>query len=272
MQRRHSLKHLLWRGAVYAGSTAYLGSGLYPVAPHIGVAVARRLAGRTQRGGVATLAAEWAVSAALHVARPLGHLGLPLLGPQATGPRPVILLHGYAQNRVNFLVLAERLRRAGIGPLVGFEYWTLGSVEKAASRLARFVDELGAPAVDLVGHSMGGVVARAYVTLGGGAARVRHLITIGSPHNGTELARFGIGTPTTELAASSDFLRRLADAPAPPSVRTTCIWSRADGLVPTSRAARIPGADEVVYDDLGHLALLCSRRVSREVAVRLKMP
>jgi hypothetical protein len=181
------------------------------------------------------------------------------------------MLHGFAQGSANFLVLAARLRAAGLGPLHGFEYWTLGRVSRAAESLGRFVDSLGAPQVDLIGHSMGGVVARAYATLHGGASRVANLITIGSPHHGTAVSKFGLGWPTVELATGAELLRRLRDAPAPPGVRFTCIWSRADGLVSSAAEAHVDGAEEIVYDDLGHLQLLVSRRVADEVIARLEV-
>jgi hypothetical protein len=49
----------------------------------------------------------------------------------------------------------------------------------------------------------------------------------------------------------------------------TVIWSRADALVPGAAEARLPGVDELVFDDLGHLGLLASRRVARAIIDRL---
>ena len=77
------------------------------------------------------------------------------------------MLHGYAMNRANFVPLAQRLAAAQLGPIVGFEYWSLGRVSTAARRLGEFVthvrEQTGASQVDLVGHSMGGLVSTAYV-------------------------------------------------------------------------------------------------------------
>jgi len=105
--------------------------------------------------------------------------------PSGRGPRPIILLHGYAMNRANFFTLAYRLRAAGLGPVFGFEYWTLGRIAAGARQLGWFVDEVraetGATEVDVIGHSMGGVVARYYVTFAGGDPFVKNVITLGSP-------------------------------------------------------------------------------------------
>jgi len=277
-QRRHSAKHLFWRGVVAAVGTTAMATGIYPVVPHLGLMVARRRReGALPPGQLRAIAAEWAVSLAASAARPVGFFALP--GARARGgPRPIILLHGYAMNRANFLLLARRLARAGLGPVRGFEYWTLGKVASAARRLAAYVDDVrrqhGAERVDIIGHSMGGVVGRYYVALGGGADRVANLITIGSPHRGTEVSAVGFGRPIKELYPGSAFLERLTAAPLPPAVRVTAIWSRSDALVSGRRAAGLAGAgvEELVFDDLGHLTMLASRRVTRAIVDRLSRP
>jgi hypothetical protein len=269
MQRRHSVRHLFWRGGVAVVSQAMMVTGLYPLVPHAWRALAKReqLGARPVRAALA----EWGISAALSIARPAGFWSLP--GARTQGPRPIIVLHGYAMNRANFLPLAYRLARAGLGPIFGFEYWTLGRTAAASRQLGWFVDQVreatGAAEVDLVGHSMGGVVARYYVTLAGGDGYVKNLITLGSPHGGTEISRIGIGHPTRELLLGSKLLARLAAAPPPRNTRMTLVWSRADALVPGARQIALPSSEVIMYDDLGHVALLGSRRVARDLIERL---
>ncbi len=264
----------MWRGVIAALSDLAMASGLYPLIPHAGLAAQRWRGdrGRTPRGQVKAALREWAVAVAMSAARPLGFLAYP--GGAVTGPRPIIVVHGYAMNRANFLPLARRLGAAGLGPVLGFEYWTLGKTASAARRLAAYVDEVrtatGAAEVDVIGHSMGGVVGRYYVQLGGGDGAVRNLVTIGSPHAGTDVSAIGLGSPTRELLFGSTLLERLRTAPLPTHTRVTVIWSRLDALVPGARQARMPGADEIVYDDLGHLSLLASRRVTAEIVSRLR--
>jgi pimeloyl-ACP methyl ester carboxylesterase len=215
---------------------------------------------------------EWAMALSVSAARPVGFFPLP--GASTIGPRPIIVLHGYAMNRANFFPLAHRLSHAGLGPVVGFEYWTLGRIAAAARQLGWFVDQVraatGAAAVDVIGHSMGGIVGRYYVALGGGDGQVANLVTIGSPHSGADFSRLGIGHPMHELVSASKLLRRLADANPPRHTRVTVMWSRADALVPGAQQAPVPGAETVMYDDLGHLAMLGSRRVAAELIARLR--
>lgn len=268
MQRRHPVRHLFWRGSVAAVSNAMMFTGLYPALPHAWRALARHELGERP---LRTALVEWGLSSLFSLARPVGFFALP--GARGHGPRPIIVLHGYAQNRTNFVPLAHRMAKAGLGPIFGFEYWTLGRTAAAARQLGWFVDEVraatGAAEVDLVGHSMGGVVGRYYVSLAGGDGVVKHLITIGSPHSGTEISKIGVGHPTRELLLGSNLLTRLAASPPPAHTRITSIWSRGDALVPGARQRPFPGAEVVMYPDLGHVGLLASRRVARAVIERL---
>ena len=276
MQRRHTVRHLLWRGGVAAVAQTMMFTGAYPLLPHAWRALAKheRLGSRPVRAALA----EWCAAAVLAALRPAGFLRLP--GARASGPRPIIVLHGYAMNRANFVPLAYRLARAGLGPIYGFEYWSLGRTAAAARQLGWFVDQVraatGAAEVDLLGHSMGGVVARYYVTLAGGDPFVKNLVTLGSPHTGTELSAVGIGHPTRELVLGSKLLARVATAAPPRHARMTFVWSRADALVPGARQlapGRGTSSDSdtkiVMYDDLGHVALLGSRRVANDVIAQL---
>jgi pimeloyl-ACP methyl ester carboxylesterase len=186
----------------------------------------------------------------------------------------VIVLHGYAMNRANYVPLAYRMARAGLGPILGFEYWTLGRIAAGARQLGWFIDDVlaqtGADSVDVIGHSMGGVVARYYVTFAGGDGIVKNLVTLGSPHGGTDVSSLGIGHPTRELLLGSKLVTRLAAAPAPAHTNLTVVWSRGDALVPAAVQRPIAGAETIIYDDLGHVALLGSRRVAQLVIDRLR--
>lgn len=243
-------------------------TGFYPLVPHAWRALSKHEIGaRPVRAAIA----EWAMSAALSLARPAGFFKLP--GAAKKGPRPIIVLHGYAMNRANYLPLAYRMAKAGLGPIFGFEYWTLGRIAAGARQLGWFIDEVraatGAEQVDIIGHSMGGVVGRYYVTFAGGDGVVANLITLGSPHAGTDVSAIGIGHPTRELLLGSKLVQRLAAAPPPVHTRVTVIWSKGDALVPGAFQRALPGAEVIMYEDLGHVALLGSRRVAAAVIERL---
>jgi triacylglycerol esterase/lipase EstA (alpha/beta hydrolase family) len=198
--------------------------------------------------------------------------------PDPTQPRarrPIIFLHGLAMNRTNWLWLGRRLARLGFGPLYGTTYFSPQSVERSARHLARFIDRVlareraaGRPAdaVDIVAHSLGGLVARFYIERAGGAARVGRLITIATPHNGTVLARFGLVPAVRALRPGANGAVRPAGR-----VRYASIWSRADSLVvPPESASIAPAGVDRAFDDLGHLSLLLSPRVLDAVVEQLQ--
>lgn len=263
------MRHLAWRSGVAAVTQALMFSGAYPLVPH-----ALRIFQRRNVGTLKTALADWGMAMAVSAVRPVGFLPLP--GSRQQGPRPVIVIHGFAMNRANFVPLAFRLARAGLGPIIGFEYWTLGRTAAAARQLAWFTDRVlaltGSPQVDIIGHSMGGVVGRYYVTLLGGDGAVANLVTIGSPHAGTDISDLGIGHPARELLVGSRLVQRLAAAQPPQDTRMLMLLSHADALVPAhgQLGLAIPRAERIVYDDLGHVALLGSRRVARDIIRRLK--
>ena len=83
------------------------------------------------------------------------------------------------------------------------------------------------------------------------------------------VSRIGVGHATRELFLGSKLVTRLAAAPPPEHTKITTIWSRADALVPGARQKPIPGAEVIMYDDLGHVTLLGSKRVADEIISRL---
>jgi pimeloyl-ACP methyl ester carboxylesterase len=254
-----------------------MGTGLYPFVPAAGLhwALSRRKKESHQSPGL--LAKEWAVAVAGVVTRPLGLAGERMKSRRVGEGRPLILVHGYAMNRACFLALASRLAKEGVGPIYGFEYWSFSKVSSSARNLDRFIEEIcaryGCEQVDIVGHSMGGIVARYYLTLGAGRdrRRVARLVTLGTPHGGSVFSMFGVGQPNKQLRPRAAFLERLASAQIPSDTQVTVLWSKADALVGTADQARWDGAEEVVYDNLGHISLLYSKRVAAEIAKRLAL-
>jgi pimeloyl-ACP methyl ester carboxylesterase len=157
---------------------------------------------------------------------------------------PVVFVHGLFGHATNFHALRRHLAARGIGRFASYSYVLRLDVARLAPRLAEYIEETcavaEAPAVDVVGHSLGGLIAR-YLVLTSPGVRIRRLVTLGSPH-------FGGDRPPRELA----------------------IFGRLDPLVPppTDRHASRPR----VVADCGHLGLLCHPRVLRVVARYLAYP
>jgi triacylglycerol esterase/lipase EstA (alpha/beta hydrolase family) len=184
---------------------------------------------------------------------------------------PVILLHGFAMNRSQWLWLGRHLVGRGVGPLYGTSYFSPQRVAVSARHLQKFVAYVmareDADEVDIVAHSLGGVVARFYIEKMGGAENVARLVTLGSPHRGTRLGRLGIVPVASELIAESELLLGLKPIDA---VKYTSIWSRADAVVvPAESSSVAPEGTDCVFDDLGHLSMLLSKKVADSVVEQL---
>ncbi|MDT9688715.1 alpha/beta fold hydrolase [Streptomyces sp. P9(2023)] len=183
-----------------------------------------------------------------------------------TGPgRPVVLLHGFVDNRSVFVLLRRSLARHGRRPVESFNYSPLTcDLRAAAQLLGRHVEELcartGHQQVDVVGHSLGGLIARYYVQRLGGDARVRTLVMLGTPHSGTTAAPWARAHPLVrQMRPGSDVLRELAE-PAP-GCRTRCVsfWSDLDQVMVPVETAQLDHPDLRVHNvrvsGIGHLAL-----------------
>jgi len=130
---------------------------------------------------------------------------------------PVILLHGFGGSRANLLALAAYLRLVGFDNVSYFEYPRWQTLADSAARLGRIAEEKsGGEGVHLIGHSLGGTVARRYATAARKSA-VRSLITLGSPYSygqwsPTEVGIFGdddpiVPAPIEELTNSAAFAK-----------------------------------------------------------------
>lgn len=182
--------------------------------------------------------------------------------------RPVILLHGFAMNHTNWVWLARFLRRRKLGPVYRTSYFSYQDIRRSAAHLQRFVervcDKEQAQQVDIVAHSLGGIVTQVYLQNMDGARRVRRVIAIGTPFAGTLWARIGILPMARDMCADSIFLGDLR--PQLTSNLWYSIWSTADAVVIPPESARLPApAPSVEFSDLGHLSMLFSLRVAAQV-------
>ena len=137
---------------------------------------------------------------------------------------PVILIHGYGHNRSGWHVLERHLATAGFSTVHTMNYSPLRhDVPELAGRLAETVEVLrtlsGSDKVHIVGHSLGGIIARWYVQELGGHEQVSTAVTIGSPHEGTLAAWVAPGRTAQELRPGSWVVRRLAAGARPSPVR-----------------------------------------------------
>jgi pimeloyl-ACP methyl ester carboxylesterase len=191
---------------------------------------------------------------------------------------PVLLVHGLVDNRSVFTVMRRSLRRRGFTQVCSWNYspLLLDAVAGAAdlgAYIERICEQTGHERVHVVGHSLGGLLARYHVQRQGGDRRVASLVTLGTPHQGSLWAHV-LPTPLLrQLRPGSPLLRELAE-PAP-GCRTpiTAIYSNLDQIVVPTSAGRCDHPDldtrNVLVRGVGHVSLPMNRGVADEVAATL---
>lgn len=189
--------------------------------------------------------------------------GLLISDIEAAGT-PILLVHGLVDNRSIFTLLRMGLLRRGFGQVSTMNYNSLrGDVRTIAARLAAEVEalvaETGYERIHIIGHSLGGIVARYYVTRLGGDERVHTLVTLGAPHSGTYTAYAWPSPLGRQLRPGSGLVRELG-RPAP-GCRTRFIayWSDLDEIVLPHENAAIANPDldaqNVRLHGVGHVSL-----------------
>jgi len=178
---------------------------------------------------------------------------------------PVLLLHGYGCNSGYWAHLLPLLDAARISHATVDLEPVAGDIDDYVPLVERAVRELCAAAgtdkVAIVAHSMGGLVARAWMRAHGSAALAR-VITLGTPHHGTALARFGLGKNAFQMRPGSAWLRALA-ASEDGAGRSlvTSLYTHHDNIVSPQESSRLEGARNIEFGGVGHVALGSNPRV-----------
>jgi pimeloyl-ACP methyl ester carboxylesterase len=219
----------------------------------------------------ALLTAVTAATALLAVAVVALVVGPRLFGPTRPvppqdRPGPVLLVPGFGGGTGGLSVLAGRLRAAGReATVVQLPDDATGDLHDQAAVLDRYATEAlraGAPSVDVVGHSAGGVVARLWAQDHDGAHKARRIITLGSPHHGADLAAAGTAVgpgacpvACQQLAPGNRFLAGL-DTPVHRPPQWLALWTTQDETVTPVESARLEGAVNVAVQWICPAAVL----------------
>jgi len=178
-------------------------------------------------------------------------------------PGPVLLVPGYGATGAGLQPLADSLEAEGrevvvVEPAGGGTGDLREQAEALGEVAERTAREAGAASVDVVGHSAGGVVARLWVAEDGGDALARRVVTLGSPHHGTEVADLGAGLAPDacpeacrQLTTDSDVLAALnAGDETPPGPVWVSIWTDGDQVVVPPTSGRLDGSVAYAVQDV----------------------
>ena len=194
---------------------------------------------------------------------------------------PVLLIHGFLGTRGSMYLLERRLVEDGF-VVVSFNIGTLNvrDIRRSAFLIHRKIERILAQTpsqrIDIIGHSMGGLIGLYYLKKLGGHARIRKLVMMGTPVRGTWAALAGVATlglwstSSWQLLPRSRFLDELAQGPLPPGAEVHTIAAARDWVVPLS-TTRLSGANAMTVP-LGHSSLVVSEEVYRRVINTLRPP
>lgn len=207
--------------------------------------------------------------------QPFRHSAVPDLLPAASDARAgVVLVHGYLCNRAFWQPWQRLLAARGIPCIAVTLEPAWGSIDDCVPDLdaavRRMAEATGRPPV-LIGHSMGGLVIRAWLRSRGAvvgegvdetaAARrlqalAARIVTLATPHRGTWIASFSRSANGRQMRLDSDWLRQLAaHEPRALAARMSCWYSNCDNLVVPAIAATYPGADNRLVLDQAHVQM-----------------
>lgn len=189
------------------------------------------------------------------------------LDAASAGRAGVVFVHGFMCNRGFWNAWMLDLQQRGHA----FAAVNLEPVFASISEYATTIDQAvarvtgvtGRPPV-LVCHSMGGLAARAWWRTTGGRQPIAHLVTIGTPHHGTWLARFSRRINGRQMQLDSQWVRQLfLDEERLPLPPTTCWFSNCDNVVFPASTATLPGGDNRFVAGEPHVALAFHPEVRR---------
>jgi len=192
---------------------------------------------------------------------------------------PVLLIHGFMGTRGSMFPLEQRLVRDGFN-VISFNLGLLNvrDIRTSALLIHRKVEAIlkqsGVRRIDIVGHSMGGLIGLYYIKRLGGQQAVRRMVMLGTPARGTWAAVLGVATlglwssSSWQLLPGSDFLADLHQGPLPNEVEFFTIAAERDWLCPPE-ATQLEGAHAITVP-LGHSSLVVSEVVYRKVLWALR--
>lgn len=185
----------------------------------------------------------------------------------STRRRGVVLIHGFVCNRAFWNPWLDELRADGRAFVAVDLEPVFGSIDRYVAiieaAIVRVTAATGQPPV-LICHSMGGLAARAWLRESD-AVRVHRILTIGTPHSGTWLARFGRTTNGRQMRMGGQWLQRIeGERKSAREVRFTCWHSNCDNIVFPTSVATLPGADNRLAAGRGHVQMAFDVQIRAE--------
>lgn len=174
----------------------------------------------------------------------------------------VALIHGLSADGTSMYAFRKRLHARGRRTMAPHLGRIMRPIDRYAERLAAELSLIDRP-FDVIAHSMGGVVLRAALVIAPALrARIRRVVCVASPHDGTGSARFLPLPEARQLVPGSPWLKALPSLrELLPHTEITTVSSVADAVVYPSKTTHVDGATAHDLEGLGHAETLVHPRV-----------
>lgn len=224
---------------------------------------------------------EWGVSARIFgwqqpwCSRAVPDMSMATAPAEPCGRRGVLLVHGYFCNRGiwnRWLLSLQHMGHPVMAVSLDPMDTDIDSHADTIEQAMRQLEQAGGLPPLVVAHSMGGLVVRAWMRAHAHAdQRACHVVTIGTPHQGTWLAWFGLGVCAAQMRPHSAWLQSLAASEPPARAAKFTSWhALTDNIVMPAGTACFPGSEERRLGAVGHVALLDHPDVWADVVARLR--
>lgn len=214
-------------------------------------------------------------------ADPADKLSQPLDFTGGVECRPVVMIHGLGGSSGNWGLIRNLLKLRGRRNIFRFDYRGHSSMRSAVPEFEEYLRAVIAQlpegeSIDLLCHSMGGLIARATLRNADIRERIHHVVTIGTPHRGSHLARLGGFKWSQEIRPDSSFMTMLNATDyreiERSELRITAFWTERDVLVIPSHSATLEGAENIPMHDATHVSWLVRPRQAYRLLEALDAP
>jgi len=197
--------------------------------------------------------------------------GLRLESESGPARQVIVLIHGLYHNRKAWWLYSRWLRKAR-SPIYTWSYFSFGRdynmLSQALIRDLHYLATIHPEGrIVLIGHSLGGLLIKSALTDPVAAERIGLIITLGTPHQGSVLARLALARLGQNLQFGSEFVHSLAEDRANPNTAKVSIYPPLDNMVAPIQGLRPieSGWTEIVIPPVGHISLLFHRPTARRV-------
>ncbi len=192
------------------------------------------------------------------------------------GHPPLIFVHGLGGSRGDFLLMSSYFWLKGRSRHYRIHFKKGLSMQQMAKALAMFIRKVkevnSEKKVDIVAHSLGGVVSRIALSDHRLSNSVRTMVTLGSPHQGTHAARLLSSTTLRDLRPDSALITSLRRKKWPKKTRGITLWSRNDLMIVPHESAKLPGTTSIEMTPFTHYSYLIDPKCWKVVHEALALP